>query len=223
MKEFPLTAAGRLDIDPGMNGGVSVLGWNQNTILVRAQLQANADSSEEARQMVNEIQVLTAGGQVKTAGPKMERNRGWAVSFEIFVPHRTSLDVKAFNGGIAIADVGGEIRFKTMNGGVALKRLAGRVTGETMNGGVDVVLAGSRWDGDTLDVETTNGGVKMLVPENYSARLETATVNGRISIDFPVTVSGEIRSKLSTTLGAGGPLVRATTTNGGVKIARSGA
>ncbi|MDX2150007.1 MAG: hypothetical protein SFV54_04680 [Bryobacteraceae bacterium] len=221
MKEFTVAPTGRLDIDPGTNGGVSVRGWNQNSVLVRAQIQANADNDQEARQIVQQVQVSTAGSQVRVNGPGMERNRGWGVSFEIFVPHRTSLDVKAFNGGISLSDVAGDINFKTMNGGVALRRLGGRVKGETMNGGVDVVLAGSRWDGETLDVETTNGGVKMSVPENYSARLETSTVNGRISIDFPVTVSGDIKSKLSTTLGSGGPLIRATTTNGGVKISRA--
>jgi DUF4097 and DUF4098 domain-containing protein YvlB len=69
-------------------------------------------------------------------------------------------------------------------------------------------------------VSTTNGGIKMRVPEKYSARLETRTVNGGMNIDFPVTVQGKIGHELSTTLGEGGPLVRAETTNGAVRISR---
>ena len=62
--------------------------------------------------------------------------------------------------------------------------------------------------------------MRLRVPENYSARLETGTVNGGIDIDFPVTVTGRIGREFSTTLGGGGPLVRAETTNGQVRISR---
>jgi hypothetical protein len=60
----------------------------------------------------------------------------------------------------------------------------------------------------------------MTMPEHYSAALETATVNGRISIDFPITVQGRIGRELTTTLGSGGAKIRAVTTNGGVSIRR---
>lgn len=140
--------------------------------------------------------------------------------FEVFVPNRTDLSLKAHNGGIAIAGVRGTIDFEGINGGVSLKRLAGTVRGSTVNGGLSIDLEGSRWDGSELDVRATNGGVSILVPENYSARLETRTVHGRIGIDFPVTVQGKFGRELSVNLGSGGPLVRATTTNGGVSIKR---
>ena len=63
-------------------------------------------------------------------------------------------------------------------------------------------------------------GVSLAVPAAYSAHLETGTVNGHISLDFPVTVHGEINRSLSVDLGSGGPTVRAMTTNGGVSIHR---
>jgi DUF4097 and DUF4098 domain-containing protein YvlB len=58
----------------------------------------------------------------------------------------------------------------------------------------------------------------MSVPENYSANIQTGTVNGSINVDFPVTVQGRINKQLSFNLGSGGASVRATTTNGGVRI-----
>src|SRR5205085_1039127 len=82
------------------------------------------------------------------------------------------------NGGIAIAEVNGRIEFTALNGGVVLKKVGGTVHGSTTNGGLVIELNGDHWDGDTLDVSTTNGGVVMSVPENYSAHLETGTVNG---------------------------------------------
>src|SRR5262249_62371616 len=95
------------------------------------------------------------------------------------------------------------------------------IRGETTNGGLTVDLSGDRWDGAGLDVETKNGGIRMSLPEHYSAALETQTTNGRVSINFPVTVSGRIDTRqLQTTLGAGGARIRAITTNGGVRIER---
>ena len=79
-------------------------------------------------------------------------------------------------------------------------------------------LVGDFWDGTGLDVETRNGGVKLEIPEGYSAELETGTVNGRVSIDFPVTVQGQIGRQIRATLGAGGAPVRVRTTNGGVTV-----
>ena len=66
-------------------------------------------------------------------------------------------------GGIDIVGVRGDIDFRAVNGGVALTGVAGDVTGRTTNGGVKVELEGVRWDGAGLDVETTNGGVTVMV------------------------------------------------------------
>ena len=56
----------------------------------------------------------------------------------------------------------------------------------------------------------------------YNAELETGTVNGPMSIDFPMTVTlqGRIGRSLTTTLGSGGPPVRVTTQNGPLTVRR---
>lgn len=221
IRENPLPYAGRLNVDAGMNGGITVKGWNRQEVLVRSQVEAWAATEAEAKAIGAQVRVEANGGQVRASGPDLRRDNGWSVSFEVFVPNRADLNLKAHNGGISITEVSGRIEFDTMNGGVTLARLGGDVRGKTMNGGLTVTLSGSRWDGQQMDVSTMNGGVKMNVPANYSAKLETATVNGGISIDFPVTVQGEIDKKLSVNLGNGGPLVRVVTTNGGVKIAKT--
>jgi hypothetical protein len=63
------------------------------------------------------------------------------------------------------------------------------------------------WDGEGLDVETSNGGVKLAIPEPYNAQLDTRTVNGGFRFDYPLTLTGELspRRGITTTIGAGGP------------------
>ena len=112
------------------------------------------------------------------------------------------------------------LQLEAQNGGINVDAVAGNVRGRTTNGGVDARLAGETWEGTGLDLATTNGGIRLRVPEDYSARLETRTVNGNVDIDFPVTVQGSIGRSISTTLGDGGPLVRAVTTNGQVRVSR---
>jgi len=221
VKEFRVSSVSKLVVDGRQNGGVDVKGWAGNDVLVRAKVQVWAPSGAgDPAGMIGQVSVQTAGGNVRADGPDFGRDSGFAVSYEIFVPHRTGLDLKAHNGGLSIRDVSGEIRFQTVNGGVNLMRLAGNVVGSTQNGGVKVDLDGSRWDGTQLDVKTTNGGIQMSIPANYSARLESSTVNGGVNIDFPVTVSGRLKlnKEVAVTLGSGGALVRAVTTNGGVSI-----
>jgi DUF4097 and DUF4098 domain-containing protein YvlB len=220
MREFPQAAAQRVIADGRVNGGLSVKGWERSDMLVRARVETWAPTEAEARTIARQINVQTAGGNIRADAPDFGRERGWAVSYEIFVPQRTDLSLKAHNGGISISDVRGNIDFDAVNGGVSLKRLAGSVHGRTVNGGLSVELTGQRWDGDELSVSATNGGISLAMPENYSARLETRTVNGRVSIDFPVAIEGKIDRELSVDIGSGGPLVRATTTNGGVSVRR---
>jgi hypothetical protein len=215
--------AGPLNVDAGQNGGVSIEGWDRNEIRVRAIVQASAREASDARALAGQVQVQAGGGRVYATGPDNNRGREWwSVSYRINVPRKNDLDLRASNGGITIVGVSGNMRFDTTNGGVRLQDVGGRVNGETRNGGLNVTLSGSRWDGEGLDVETSNGGVNLAIPDGYNAELETRTVNGGLRIDFPITVQGELTSRrgLSTTLGSGGPLVRVRTTNGGVNIRR---
>ncbi len=221
IREQTLARSGTVSIDGRQNGGVSVKGWDQNQVLVRARVQTGAPTEAEAAELARQIKIETGGSKIFASGPESRRDYHWDVSYEVFVPRRSDVSIETHNGGIAIADVSGKIDFEAMNGGVVLKRVGGAVRGSTTNGGLVIELAGDRWDGETLDVSTTNGGVILSVPENYSAHLETGTVNGSLSVDFPVTVQGRINKELAVNLGSGGATVKAMTTNGGVRIRRT--
>ncbi|MEO8076103.1 MAG: hypothetical protein ABI818_07225 [Acidobacteriota bacterium] len=103
---------------------------------------------------------------------------------------------------------------------VNLSHIGGDVEGRTRNGGSTVDLDGSTWREAGLDVETTNGGVQVAIPERYSAHLETGPTNGSMQIDFPVTVQRTIGRPFSTDIGGGGPTLRVKTSNGGVNITK---
>jgi hypothetical protein len=219
VRELSLPADGALSVDAGPNGGIEVIGADRRDVLVRATVRAWSDNEDAARELAGAVSIATAD-VIHAEGPEHRRDQGWSVSYEILAPRDTDLTLETVNGGIALTNVRGDLDFEALNGGIVLDSVAGNVRGHTMNGGVEVKLAGTRWDGDALDVHTTNGGIQLRVPEEYSARLETGTVNGGLSFDFPITVQGRLNREISTMLGEGGALVRARTTNGGVHVTR---
>jgi hypothetical protein len=203
------------------NGGIEVNGSSRGDMLVRAKVVANAATEARAREIAAAVRIDAASDRVAAEGPRgLGRQEGWSVSYRLEVPTQTSLKLESVNGGIKVAGVDGQIGFQTVYGGVSLDSVSGDVRGQTTNGGVTVDLDGASWVGAGLDVQTNNGGVRLRVPSAYSAQLEAATVNGGFKIDFPVTMQGRRPRQVQATLGAGGPLIRVRTQNGGVSITR---
>jgi hypothetical protein len=223
VREFTISARDLVDVDAGPNGGITVEGWDGNEIQVLARVQGWSRDDDPASFM-DMIEVAIDGGTIRSEGPRsreLGRNNGWSVSYEIMVPRNTNLSLETVNGGIDIADVRGDLQFRTTNGGIRLTGVAGDVQGRTTNGAIRVELDGDQWDGSGIDVQTTNGGITLDVPEDFRADLEIGTTNGGFEIDFPITVQGRInRRRIRTELNGGGPMVRAVTTNGGVRVRR---
>lgn len=230
LRELNLPAAGPLNVDGGRNGGIKVRGENRSDVAVRACVQVSAASEDAARSLLSSVKLSSAGSTLSSDGPD---GVSYSVSYDIRVPSATDLSLTAHNGGIAISGVEGRIEFTTTNGGVALSDVAGEVKGRTTNGGVNVALGGSTWSGRGLDVQTTNGGVRLSMPETYSANIETGTVNGGFKSDIAaVKVSQEDvkgadwstrARRINTVMNGGGPTIRVITTNGGIYIGRSDA
>jgi hypothetical protein len=221
IREMTLKSTSLLDVDAGHNGGIKVKGENRSDISVRACVRTWGETDAAAKSLAGTIRI-SGDSVIRTEGVSGDQN--WSVSYEILVPRATNLKLETFNGGISISGVDGNIEFGAMNGGVSLNGVAGNVKGKTTNGGVSVNLSGTTWKGNGLDVETTNGGVHLVLPDNYSARVETRTVNGGFKSDFPeLNVEKDVNDRsrgvnISKDINGGGALIRVVTTNGGVKI-----
>lgn len=221
-REMNLRPGNALNVDGGRSGGIKVRGEDRADVLVRACVQTQGVTDEAARVIAKNIRIETSPNvRAENSGGESS----WAVSYEILVPRSTDLKLSTYNGGIGISSVEGTLEFEAHNGGISLSNVAGDVKGKTTNGGVSVALSGNSWKGSGLDVETTNGGVQLSMPETYAAHVETGTVNGGFKSDVSqLNAEKTDRSRgtrLSTDLNGGGAPIRVVTTNGGVKISSS--
>ena len=204
VRNVPVRLSGRsITIDGQQNGGVRVFGWDRDQVQVTARMQAQDRTDAEARDLLSRIEIIADDRGVRANGPSTDRDyEAWSVSYSVNVPRRFDLDLEAHNGGLSVDGVSGKLVLDTHNGSVALVGVGGDVRAHTQNGSLNVQLAGTQWDGTGLDAETRNGSVRLAVPAQYAAQLETGTVNGSIRTDIPVTVSGRISQRSYTTLQA---------------------
>lgn len=217
VREYTLESGNRVHVNAEPNGGIRVEAWDRNEISLRARVQAWSRRGDP-REIAQSIRIDTRN-TIAADGPTTRRREGWSVSYRLMVPRETDLDLESLNGGLHVLGVHGTMQLETLNGGIRLEDVGGDVRGETTNGGLEVRLSGTQWEGGALDLRTTNGGVTLRIPEGFRADLEAGTVNGSINSDFPITLRGRVRThRVNTQLNGGGPLIRVSTTNGGVRI-----
>jgi DUF4097 and DUF4098 domain-containing protein YvlB len=212
---------GALSVDARQGGGISIYAWDKNTVEVHERISAQASSTRAAEDIVKDIRVRISDGRIETDGPDQYRGTSWSVTYVIFVPRAVDLSLEARNGPIAINGTKGRVEARTTNGPLSLNDLAGDVHARTSNGPLKISLSGRKWDGAGLDAETTNGSLRLDIPEGYAAHLVTGTVNGPMRSDFPITLQGHISARqIDTEIGGGGPTIRALTRNGPLVLRR---
>jgi hypothetical protein len=202
----------------GANGGMTVIGWDRKDSRVIYRVRARARTEEEGRDLAKEVKVEVSNGVIRSSGPSTTNSRKWSVEFKVWVPRSSDLSLSTKNGPIGVSKVNGTMDIHSTNGPIALLELSGAVFARSQNGPLHVELAGSKWNGAGLDASAQNGPVHLELPRNYSAKLETGTLNGPSDIDYPLTIEGRLRGHFTTTLGSGGPMVRVVTDNGPLHI-----
>jgi DUF4097 and DUF4098 domain-containing protein YvlB len=110
----------------------------------------------------------------------------------------------------------GPVVLTTSNRNISLDRIAGDIAVTNRNGTIDLTAAPPL---GAITLEDRNGSVKLVLPEHAGFSVQGNTTNGEINTNFPLSTSGsESHKSLSGTVGAGGPLVHITISNGDLSI-----
>jgi hypothetical protein len=149
------------------------------------------------------------------------------------------LDIQTSNGSVELSDVAGDTTVHTSNGRIRGDVRKGGFDARTSNGSIDVQLreadskpvrAMSSNGHITLTMEsvrevrasTSNSSITVRMPGTAAVNLRANTSNASVDTDFVVTAHGVIntRHRLEGIIGAGGPLVDLTTSNGGIHVTK---
>lgn len=170
------------------------------------------------------------------SGPSRFRTSNGSIHVQAF---EGNLDARTSNGSIELIDLAGEVLAHTSNARIRAENLKGPLDAGTSNGGITATLDQvSR----PVRLETSNSGVDLTLPPNFSSGVRVTTSNGHITLhmpgqvnaqvvahtnnasitsDFDVKVQGALnKNHLDGTIGAGGPLIELNTSNSPIRLLR---
>ena len=173
-REVPLAGIKQLKITAGHEGGVTVRGWNRPNARLIICRYAAAHTKAAAARLLGGITVSHANGEITAAGPPIDTNQAWWVNVILYVPRKSTLDIRATSGGVAIRNMAGTVtasatsggisvaqstgRYKvtTEAGGITLDRVAGTVEATSRSGAIALKLPAA--DGQTVEAKISEGG-----------------------------------------------------------------
>jgi DUF4097 and DUF4098 domain-containing protein YvlB len=129
--------------------------------------------------------------------------------------------LRTSNGRVRADDVRGAIDASTTNGSITVDvskpQPSRRIRLQTSNGGVELTL--NELNQNEVEASTSNGSITVRLPATAGARLTARTSKSRIETDFDVKTPGLVdKNRLEGMIGAGGPLVDLSTSNGAIRV-----
>ena len=132
------------------------------------------------------------------------------------------MDLESGDGRLEVEGVDGTLRAHSGDGHVRVRGRFDNLDISTSDGRIEAeALAGSSI-GSGWNLSTGDGGVTVMVPENFAADISVHTGDGHITLDMPVTVSGKYESNnVHGKLNGGGSLLSIKTGDGSVRVGKS--
>lgn len=195
------TKPGTLKVSLAM-GDIKITGADAAEITVQTEMQSdNPAPRKDGMRVLSESATfsLTEKDNVVTLDAGHELSFGGDASFEITVPHNTSVVISnSFGGEIRVGEITGDIEIKSLNGEVTLDGVTAGALVETMNGEIKANITALK-EGKPLSFTSMNGEIALHVPESAKANVRLRTQNGAILTDFDektlVTKTESIRGK----------------------------
>ncbi len=239
------------------NGKTRVIGEERDDIEIFVEKRARAETSEAANQMLDEIELLceeVAGGlEIDVEAPR-RWNRHGSTNLIVHVPQdievavvsangriwieglRSSAHARSSNGPITISDIVGDVevftsnakvscnctcgrlKARSSNGKILLEQHSGSIDASTSNGVIHALLSEVGTDGVAL--ATSNGRVILELPEDVDGDIDVRVDNGviRNSLEIEQTAADERNGRLQGRLGRGGIPIKIRTSNGTISL-----
>ncbi len=144
------------------------------------------------------------------------------VHFTVRLPRSLRFAAYSVNGNVSAEDLGRFVKAETVNGSVRVSTSAW-AQAETVNGSIKLSMGNAAWSGK-LKIESVNGSIELRLPDDLSTDVSFSSVNGRMTSDFPLTITDNfpIGHHAHGQIGSGGRELVIQTVNGSVQLKKSG-
>jgi len=169
-----LNSGGRIVLE-SFNGGVEILGWDQDSV----QVTGTKYASRESVMKDIKVDITSDPGALRIRVRKpMEHNCNCGAKFTLKVPRKVILEeIITSNGGIRLESISGDARVKTSNGSIRVWSVDGDLDARTSNASVEL----DKFSG-AADIHTSNGRVKAAgVKGNFSAATSNASIDADVA------------------------------------------
>lgn len=134
--------------------------------------------------------------------------------------HSAKIEAETSSGQVDLTRLEGSVTAKSSYGSVRISGKLQAVRAKTSSGAITVYNSSDSVD--SVDLDSSYGGISVELPANIGGTLDAKTSYGRISSDFQVLVeAGETKRKhLRGTIGKGGTRIRLRTSSGNIDVRR---
>jgi DUF4097 and DUF4098 domain-containing protein YvlB len=180
----------------------------------------NGDVTEDGN--CNELTLSEIHGRVSTNGeifgPVHMENVTGPIKLHTSV---TDLEIAALPGDVTldsddlhVTEAEGSVRVSTHAKDVDLSQIYGDISVDNRDGRIAIEPAGVY----AITANNNKGDVEITLPPNGAGIVDGHTHNGDVVNDFDLTVSGDENKTVTGRIGAGGPRISLTSTNGDLNI-----
>jgi DUF4097 and DUF4098 domain-containing protein YvlB len=188
------------------SGEIKIESHPENKIIIDAFKVVEADDSEKAKRLAEEIEVMVKDYdsriEIKTGyAPRKSRgffkrlfssdgNRSARVDYHILVPEEIELNIHSTSGDVIISDISGEVGVHATSGDLLTKRIKGNLDLQTTSGDVEIFEVGGdvavRGTSSDLEISDIKGDVEI---SSTSGETSVQDITGSVKID---KTSGDI-------------------------------
>jgi DUF4097 and DUF4098 domain-containing protein YvlB len=220
---YTITADGRVELD-NINGAVHISSWDRNEVKVDAVKYADTkERLDEAKIDItagkDHISIRTKYADHDHTWTRFSRDNPAGVEYTLLVPRGARLDeIKLINGRLDMAGISGEVHASCINGRLEAHDLTGRTELSTVNGSLEATF--ERLSGQSVDLNSVNGMVQLIIPSDANADIEADTVSGGIDNDFGLHVIHHsfVGHNLRGEIGSGNTHIKLANVNGQIEI-----
>lgn len=155
-----------------------------------------------------------------------------SANLSITAPTDIALELTMNRGGdIWVQGIAGLVEVTNLNGSVELSDLSRAAAVNASNGSIIAGFIKTDPDRDMI-FTSLNGSIELCLPSDYSGNVDLTTSGDPIRSDFPIERSDSIhrvspgetlaveKAEIKGTVGSGGAVIRASTLNGEIALAR---